>query len=228
MLRSLLVPMAVLTSGLVLGCGDDATPPSGPRAEQERPAARVAATARNQGGHYQIRGPAADASFSMVDQSGCVETYAHVFGANQTLKAGPGKPTAILATFEFYEYNFCANEILRHISASTDQAIFQASRQLTEARLQATMTGFDDITSAEVQVEIDVVWTGTGELVSSSDRFRYNTLGLSYSYSFKGTNRLASAAGTLAVGGEDLPIDAASDANLYSVRYGELAIVRTR
>ena len=74
---------------LLAACGDDTVPPSGPRAETTAPASRVSARAANHL-RFQIKDRAANASFSSVDPSGCVETFVFVFGSNETVKEGPG------------------------------------------------------------------------------------------------------------------------------------------
>jgi hypothetical protein len=214
---------------LVAACADDAAPPSAPGAE---PTLRTAVRAQDSTAHFrfQIRRVGAEASFSSIDPSGCVETDAFVFGAEQTQKEGPGKPTTgPLAFVSLFEFNFCTNEVLRSAFGVTNDAVFEAERnKLTEARLQATITAFDDLTGAEVQVEVDVAWTGTGVLTSQSDRFRLKQPGLLVTQWFKGTFRESAASGTVAVGGENLATDAASFADIFRARFGELDVVKTR
>jgi hypothetical protein len=214
---------------LVAACGEDTAPPSAPRAEAPL---RAAVRAQDSTAHFrfQIRRVGAEASFSSIDPSGCVETDAFVFGAEDTQKAGPGKPTTgPLAVVSLFEFNFCTNEVLRSAFGVSNDAVFDAEgNRLTGARLQATITAFDDLTGGEVQVVVDVAWTGTGELVSRSDRFRLKQPGLLVTQWSKGAFRDAAAAGTVAVGGENLATDAASFADIFRARVGELDVVKTR
>lgn len=211
---------------LVCACADDAAPPSGPRADPMLPAA-VRAQDSTAHFRFQIRRVGAEASFSRV--ADCVETDASVFGAEDTQKEGPGKPTTgPLAFVSLFEFNFCTNEVLRSVFGVTNDAVFEAdANKLTAARLQATITAFDDLTGTEVQVEVDVAWTGTGVLTSRSDRFRLKQPGLLVTQWFKGASRDAAAAGTVAVGGENFATDAGGFADIFRARSGELDVVKT-
>lgn len=214
---------------LVSACGDDAAPPSGPRAEQERPSARASATAVGRFS-FQVRDGFADALFVQIDASGCVERDVSVFGSQETRKEGPGKPTTTspLAIVSVFELDFCTEQVLRDLSGVTSDAVFQTDHKLTEANLQATITAFDNLSGAEVPVGVDVTWTATGELRFETDRSRSKTPGILVSQWLKGAFREAAASGTVVVGGEDLATDATSFAQISRVRSGRLEIVRTR
>jgi hypothetical protein len=111
----------------------------------------------------------------------------------------------------------------------TGDATFQADRsKLTKASLQATIPATDNISGAEVQVEVDLTWTGAGELASESQRFRFKQAGLLLSSWFKGFIRPATASGTVLVGGENIATDASIFADIFRVRLGELDVVRSR
>lgn len=76
-------------------------------------------------------------------------------------------------------------------------------------------------------VEVDVAWTGTGVLTSQSDRFRLKQPGFLVTQWFKGTFRDAAVSGSVAVGGEKLATDAATLADIFRARFGELDVVKT-
>jgi hypothetical protein len=209
------------------GCGEDTVPPSGPRTEPAPgPAARVANTAVNRF-RFQVRERAANAAFSSFDPSGCVETFVFVFGAEQAVKEGPGKPsTGPLAVVQLFEFNLCTNE-LRELFGITNDATFEVGKKLTGARLQTTIPGFDVVNGVEVPVVVDLTWTGAGELASQSDRFRLKLPGVMVSEWFKGTFRPAQVSGTVMVGGENVATNPV-DAVIFRARFGRFEIVRTR
>jgi hypothetical protein len=213
---------------LLAGCGEGTAPPSGPGIEPTSGrAARVSATAVDRF-RVQIREVGANAFFSSFDPSGCVETFTTVLGAEQTRKEGPGKPTTgPLALVQVFEFNLCTNELLREIFGETGDATFQVGKKLTEARLQATIPAFDFTNEVEVEVVVDLVWTGLGELTSESNRFRLKGPGVLLSQWFKGTFRPAEVSGTVAVGGENVATDAL-DAAIFRARFGFFDLVRTR
>ena len=107
---------------LLAACGDAAVPPSGPTAETTAPTSRVSARAANRL-RFQIKDRAANASFSIVDPSGCVETFVFVFGSNETVKEGPGKPSpGPLAVVQLSQYDFCNNTLGEYFGFAEDAA----------------------------------------------------------------------------------------------------------
>ena len=78
----------------------------------------------------QIKDRAANASFSSLDPSGCVETFVFVFGSNETVKQS-GKPaTGPLAVVQLSQFDFCNNTIGEYFGIAEDAA-FEVG---TEAR----------------------------------------------------------------------------------------------
>ena len=213
---------------LLAACGEDSAPPSEPGKERTQGrGADVSATAVDRS-RSEIRQTGANAVFSSIDPSGCVETFVFVLGAEQAQKEGPGKPTtAPLAIVEMSEFNFCTGELVREIIGTTDDATFQAGRKLTEARLQTTISAFDFVNEVEVQVVVDLAWTGAGELVSLSDRFRQKAPGILLNLWLKGTFRQAEVSGTVIVEGENVATEAVA-AEILRARSGFMEMVRTR
>ena len=206
---------------LAAGCGEDTTPLSGPRTgPAPRPVASVSAQAVDRF-RFQVRDRAAQAAFSSV--SGCVETFVFVFGALETVKEGPGKPSSgPLAVVQMFEFNFCTDE-LRELFGISDDASFQVNRKLTEARLRVTIPGFG---GEEVPAVVDLTWTGAGDLISQSDRFRLKLPGAMVHEWFRGTFRPAQVSGTVMVGDENVATDPV-DATILRARFGRFEVVRT-
>jgi hypothetical protein len=211
---------------LLAACGDAAVPPSEPRAETTAPASRVSARAANHL-RFQIRDRAANASFSSVDPSGCVETFVFVFGSNETVKEGPGKPgTGPLAVVQLSQFDFCHNTLGEFFGIAEDAA-FEVSRKLDQAHLKATIPGFLDETGVEAPAVVDLTWTGVGELFSQTDRSRVKFPGSMLTQWFKGTFRPAQISGTVTIGKQNLATEPV-DALIIRATQGSLELVRTR
>jgi hypothetical protein len=211
---------------LLAACGDDTVPPSGPRAETTAPASRVTAQAANHL-RFQIKDRAANASFSSVDPSGCVETFVFIFGSNETVKEGPGKPsTGPLAVVQLSQVDFCNNTLGEFFGIAEDAA-FEVSRKLDQAHLKATVPGFLDETGVEAPAVVDLTWTGAGELFSETDRLRVKFPGSMLTQWFKGTFRPAQVSGTVTVGKQNLATDPL-DALIIRATQGSFEVVRTR
>ena len=211
---------------LLAACGDAAVPASGPTAEPTAPASRVSVRAANRL-RVQIKDRAANASFSSVDPSGCVETFVFVFGSNETVKEGPGKPsTGPLAVVQLSQFDFCNNTLGEFFGIAEDAA-FEVSRKLDQAHLKATVPGFLDETGVESPAVVDLTWTGAGQLISETDRSRVKFPGSMLTQWFKGTFRPAQVSGTVTVGKQNLATDPV-DALIIRATQGSLEVVRTR
>jgi hypothetical protein len=210
---------------LLAACGDDGAPPSGPRDDITAPASQVSAGAQHF--RFQIRDRAANASFSSVDPSGCVETFVFVFGSNETVKDGPGSPaTGPLAVVQLSQFDFC-NNTLGEFFGITQDAAFEVSRQLDQAHLKAAIPGFVDETGVEAPAVVDLTWTGAGELFSQTDRQRVKFPGAMLTQWFKGTFRPAQISGTVTIGKQNLATDLV-DALIIRATQGSFEVIRTR
>ena len=211
---------------LLAGCDDDAGPPSGPRSETAAPGLRASARGASHL-RFQIKDRAANASFSSLDRSGCVETFVFVFGSNETVKQGPGQPaTGPLAVVQLSQYDFCNNTIGEYFGFAEDAA-FEVSRKLDQAHLKATVPGFLDETGVEAPAVVDLTWTGAGDLFSETDRTRLKFPGSMLTQWFKGTFRPAQVSGTVTVGKQNLAADPV-DALIIRATQGSFEVVRTR
>jgi hypothetical protein len=211
---------------LLAACGDAAVPPSGPMAETTAPASWVSARAANHL-RFQIKDRAANASFSSVDPSGCVETFVFVFGSNETVKEGPGKPTTgPLAVVQLSQFDFCNNTLGEFFGIAEDAA-FDVSRKLDQAHLNATVPGFLDETGVEAPAVVDLTWTGAGDLFTQNERSRVKFPGSMLTQTFKGTFRPAQVSGTVTIGKQNLATDVV-DALIIRATQGSLEMVRTR
>jgi hypothetical protein len=216
---------AALSLPLLLASCDDTAPPSGPGTQAKgTPAARVSRLAAS---HlkYQIHDRAANASFSTVDPSGCVETFVFVFGSNETVKDG-GKPTSgPLAVVQLSQYDFCHNTIGEYFGIAEDAA-FEVSRLLDQAHLKATVPGFIDETGVEAPAVVDLTWTGAGDPVRETDRTRLKFPGSMLTQWLKGTFRPAQVSGTVLVGKTNLAANPV-DALILRATQGSFEVVRT-
>jgi hypothetical protein len=210
---------------LLAACGDDDAPPSGPGSEPRAAALRVSAKAPRRF-KLQIKDRAANASFSSLDPSGCVETFVFVFGSNETVKQS-GKPvTGPLAVVQLSQFDFCNNTIGEYFGVAEDAA-FEVGQKLDRAHLKATVPGFLDETGVEAPAVVNLTWTGAGDLISQTDRSRVKFPGSMLTQYFKGTFRPAQVSGTVTIGKTNLATDVV-DALIIRATQGSLEMVRTR
>lgn len=210
---------------LLAACGDAGEPPSGPTAKTPVSASRVSGRAASHL-RLQIKDRAANASFSRVDQSGCVETFVFVFGSKETVKDG-GKPsTGPVAVVQLSQFDFCNNTLGEYFGIVEDAA-FEVGTKLDQAHLKATVPGFVDETGVEAPAVVDLTWTGAGDLFSQNDRSRVKFPGSMLTQWFKGTFRPAQISGTVTIGKTNLATDVV-DALIIKATQGSFERVQTR
>ena len=185
---------------------------------------RVSANAPS---HFKltIKDRAANASFSSIDPSGCVETFVFVFGSNETVKQSGRPATGPFAVVQLQQYDFCNNTIAENFGFAEDAA-FEIGQKLDHAHLKATVPGFLDETGVEAPALVDLTWTGAGDLFSQNDRSRVKFPGSMLTQFFKGTFRPAQVSGTVTVGKTNLATDVV-DALIIKATQGSLEMVRT-
>ncbi len=74
---------------------------------------------------------------------------------------------------------------------------------------------------------VDLSWTGAGDLITESDRYRLKLPGVMTTQWFKGTYRPAQVSGTVMVGDRNLADDPL-DALIIRATQGSFEVVRTR
>ncbi len=160
------------------------------------PAAHVTATGAD---IYQLRGAMADAYFT--NTVGCVVSTTYVIANEAREKDGPGKPQAASTVEVFlHQYDTCTGEedsIDAHALAAIPGDAFHISSMLDGATLQATVAVYDAATHATYPVELQVTWSGTGEVTKNKSYSHDEDGACKSNYRFKGSFRHATAEGSV-------------------------------
>lgn len=186
----------------------------------------IAASAENY--HYQFRGSSAHASFSDVDSTGCISTYASVSLYENRFQQQPGPPQEEAALDVYlYQYDFCQNVYLFYGGgwASLPAQAFSTSNSLQSASVTATVDIYDWFSGTQTSVSIDLDWTGVGDTFHGTSR--YQTISPHYKSISRssGSSREAQVAGTILLGTTNLATGS-SWASLHSSQSGYLNVWR--
>jgi hypothetical protein len=160
-----------------------------------------------------LRGPLVNATFSVTDPSGCIETDTFVSANLPSYQQLPGKPvTTGVASVGIFEYDACTDTTILNATGLTDAlpaGSLQVSKQLDQASLRMTLPMTDIDTGSTFSVDVDVVWIGTSTIhrddVNSNDQYGKGCHVLNR---WKGSGRTASAAGSVSVGATNYTPDA--------------------
>lgn len=146
------------------------------------------------------RGPLANAWFSTLDPSGCIETDTFVTANRPTYQQLPGRGTATgIAAVSIFEYDACSDTVLLDAVGENDAvpaAAFQVSNQLDRASLATTITLTNIDTAETFDTTVDVAWTGTSDIVRDHDNTNdFYGGGCHVLNRWKGSGRTADASG---------------------------------
>jgi len=100
------------------------------------------------------------------------------------------------------QFDFCTGESLLSAEGSAPLADpdFQVLGRLDSATLTTTIEVCDFVSGACFPVDIDLTWTGTGEIERNKDSLHFDTPCCKFRQRFMGTRRVAEASGSISDG----------------------------
>ena len=150
---------------------------------------------------FYSKGLTAHAAFSSANSADpCVVTEVFVFASEERARGSTSSAIAVVAIFSFNE---CTGTHLQTLVGSTAEPQLQGDRPLTFASLAATITVEDFATGEQVDIDVDLTWTGTGEPSRENGHFHIQRPGFNATGHFNGTTRQADAIGRITDGVTD-------------------------
>lgn len=151
-----------------------------------------------------LRGPSVNAFFSDTDPSGCITTEVFVAasgGIDQQLP-GQGSPIGV-GSVSIYKYDSCTDTTLLYavgLNESLEAGDFQVSKQLDWASLHTTINVTDVIYGNSFDVDVNVDWTGTSDIIRNHSNTNEIYPGCHILNRWKGSYRNADASGIVSDG----------------------------
>jgi hypothetical protein len=179
------------------------------------------------GNKWRIDGDSADAYFSTVDATGCIDTDVYVFanrGKEQNPPGAPGFQSS--ANLWLSQYDTCTSTQLLGANGFTslgDQD-FQVDNGLNAATLNSTINVYDYISGATFDVAISLNWSATGPVSKGSWSSHYHSGKCITQYRSTGSWRPAQASGAVTVGATNYTPQASQGASLSTAKGGSLEI----
>ena len=152
-----------------------------------------------------LRGPLVNATFSVTDPSGCVETDTFVSANLPSYQQLPGRPvTTGVASVSIFEYDACTDTTILDAVGLTEAlpaGALQVSKQLDQASLAMTVSMTDIDTNATFDVDVNVAWVGTSAIHRDDENSNdFYGGGCHVLNRWKGSGRTADAWGTVSDG----------------------------
>jgi hypothetical protein len=172
---------------------------------------------------FRFKGQSADASFFHAD--GCIQTFVGVFASEGVFHSPPGPGDGQSGTNLFIDqFDTCAGTPILSAfgSAILDDAAFQPDQKLGSATLNAAIEVFDGVSGATFTANVNLNWTGVGNISRGKSHFHSQSPGCKINSKFNGTFRQAQAVGTVTIEATNFTPDASQFAGLQSVKTGDV------
>lgn len=186
----------------------------------------------NQVAHYRSKDNSASASFGFPDASGCIWTSIDI-SVVESMKRFSVENRSFEAymILSLYIYDKC-NGGQRVFSGFSEQSLERGvlafKGNLGGATVSTETALYDWVSGTTRTVEIDLAWTGVGEIWTGRRRESYLVPGYRQTTRYFGSNRSAEVFGTLLLDGAAIPAGTATTATLYNTRDGSIEIRRER
>jgi hypothetical protein len=134
----------------------------------------------------------------------CVETSIWVDARESTFSWGSGQPDRWAgASAYLYREDTCSGTWYPLTDAwgwaTLEAGAFSMHGNLAEARLRATIPAYDYVSDVEFDIEVDLTWTGDGELRRFKDRWHYDDGTTKERSRYDSRSREADVLGTMTV-----------------------------
>lgn len=178
-------------------------------------------------GILQVRGDTVFAVFESTDPTGCILTTVFVLGS-ELPPPQPGGPQQVPAVgVNISQFNVCTSTPLLAARGGSSILTFHEAPDLSTATLTASqVTVTDGLTGASFNVDITVMWDGTGSTVRQAGPSHFNTPGLVMNAVEVGFTRDATATGAITTGTTNFTPTPSSLAEVQNVRSGIITVTQ--
>jgi hypothetical protein len=170
----------------------------------------------------------ADAQFTSLDFTGCIQTDVVVFAGSATIKDTGSPPTVEPMVNVTYAVNDICNVILlRSGFGSTNVINFQMDSGLVAAHASATVPAGDDQNGTTINLYVNLDWLGVGDILNLRVKEFVDTPPFSVKMRAKGRFRDATVSGSVSDGTTNFtPAGSAVSATLQVVSQASVTIQR--
>ena len=175
---------------------------------------------------YQFKGDNAFAGFSEFND--CSSTYVEVSVFDSITREGTGAPTAQKQANLYYStYNYCTGQYSSSYGSVTNPNFTLAGGGALQSATLKTTIPLTDSSGNSKKAEINLTWTGTGDISRGNSHSHYQGPGYSSNYRSNGSWRDAKPTGTITVDSTNIIANLPNSyANLTQSNSGSISITR--
>lgn len=166
----------------------------------------------------EFKTSSADAFFSSVDPSGCIETFVWIFAGEQSSE--PGQAGLIMRQYDSCTFTDLMDAYGSTLLADTE---FQVAPNVRSATLETTVNIYDYVSGSSFDVFVDLTWTGTGIRNRYTENSQWHDHMCREILHWHGVSRTAQASGTISDGQTDFAPAPSLEATLYLDKYVDIS-----
>ncbi|MDP9314663.1 MAG: hypothetical protein M3R24_27930 [Chloroflexota bacterium] len=174
---------------------------------------------------YNFRGQTVDAEVFGFD--GCVSSDMSFYAIDGRVKleGKPFMPSSVSGYIS--QYNYCTDESLfGSFFTELDDDAFQIDKKLRSATLNTTVQACSEAEDECFPVDIQLTWTGTGNIVSDKSRFQSKSPDYRAMFRYNAQTRQATASGSITTPLGSTTVEYTYFAFLQSVKEGSVEMYR--
>jgi hypothetical protein len=177
---------------------------------------------------FKVKDQLADAQFTSLDFTGCIQTDVVVFAGSATIKDTGSPPTIEpLVNVTYAVGDICNLVLLRSGFGSTNVINFQMDSGLVAAHASATVPVSDDQHGTTINLYVNLDWSGFGDITTLRVKDHFDTPSFSVKMRAKGNFRDATVSGSVSDGTVNFtPAGSAVSATLQVVSQASVTIQR--
>jgi hypothetical protein len=143
----------------------------------------------------------ADAQFTSLDSTGCIQTDVVVFAGSSKFK-DTGSPLDVepMVNVTYSVFDNCNLVLLRSGFGSTNVTNFQMDSGLVAAHASATVPAGDDQHGTTINLYVNLDWSGFGDITTLRLKDHFDTASSSVNVRAKGNFREATVSGSISDG----------------------------
>jgi hypothetical protein len=176
---------------------------------------------------FKFRGLGANASFSSIDHSGCIQTNVDVFTAEAILQTPPGRGTPFSSVNLFISrHDLCTGTPLLAAEGVADlaEADLQIDSMLNWATLNTTISMLDSLTGNTFDIFVNLNWTGVVPVTREQTNIHFGDQDCRVLNHGVGTFRGSEALGSVSDGMENLTPEGSLGALLIRSNSREISV----
>jgi hypothetical protein len=177
---------------------------------------------------FKAKDHLADAQFTSLDFTGCIQTDVVVFAGSSRIK-DTGSPPDVepMVNVTYSVFDICNLVLLRSGFGSTNVVNFQMDSGLVAAHASATVPATDDQNGTTINLYVNLDWSGVGDILNLRVKEFVDTPPFSVKMRAKGSFRDATVSGSVSDGTTNFtPAGSAVSATLQVVSQASVTIQR--